>query len=424
MQSLILRLHLPSHDLAAIRKHARDTAELLGLESMQQTRLATAVSEIARNARDFAGGGTLEFGIDASASAPQGQCLVAQVSDDGPGIADIDAAVRGIPLASGRMSAGLAGSGRLVDRMSVASPPAGGTLVRMEIDLPRGAPALSTADVQRIAADLARRQPASPTQELEAQNRELLRIHQELRDKQAALEQADERKNQFVQTLVHELRTPLATLELNIALLRRDPGLTASGVHLRCDVMGRQTEQLTRLVDELMDAASVSQGKVQLRKAPSELNALVTSAVEMTGGAVAAKAHDLKVRLYGEPLWVEADAARLRQVICNLLQNSARYTPTHGVIEIDVGREEDKAVVKVVDNGIGIPGDLLPHVFDLFVQGEAKPPGSEGGLGIGLTLVHHLVARHGGEVDVASEGPDKGSTFTVTLPLIPDPAAR
>ncbi|MFI4927752.1 MAG: sensor histidine kinase, partial [Burkholderiales bacterium] len=150
---------------------------------------------------------------------------------------------------------------------------------------------------------------------------------------------------------VHELRTPLSTLDMNLALLRRMPELAASELLERCEVMGRQTAQLTKLVDELMDAASVSQGKVQLRKTPFELNALVTSAVEMTGGAVAAKAHDLKVRLYGEPLWVEADATRLRQVICNL-----------------------------------------------------------------------LVARHGGEVDVASDGPDKGSTFTVTLPLIPQPA--
>ncbi|MBK6007285.1 sensor histidine kinase [Ramlibacter ginsenosidimutans] len=422
MQSLILRLHLASHDLATIRKHARETAGLVGLEGLQQARMATAVSEIARNARDFAGGGMLEFRIEPSDTAPQGQCLVAQVSDDGPGIRDIDAAVRGVRLPSGRMSSGLAGSWRLVDRMSVVCPPPGGTVVRMEIDLPRGARTLSPADVQGIAAEIARRQPASPLQELEEQNRELLKIHQELRDKQAALEQADERKNQFVKTLVHELRTPLSTLDMNLALLRRKPELAAAELLARCEVMGRQTAQLTKLVDELMDAASVSQGKVQLRKAPSELNALVTSAVEMSGAAVAAKAHDLKVHLSGEPLWVEADATRLRQVICNLLQNSARYTPTRGVIEIDVARADNRAVVKVMDNGIGIPSDLLPHVFELFVQGEAKPPGSEGGLGIGLTLVHHLVARHGGEVDVASDGPDKGSTFTVTLPLIPKPA--
>lgn len=422
MQSLILRLHLASHDLATIRKHARETAGLVGLEGLQQARMATAVSEIARNARDFAGGGMLEFRIESSDTAAQGQCLVAQVSDDGPGIRDIDAAVRGVRLPSGRMSSGLAGTWRLVDRMSVVCPPPGGTVVRMEMDLPRAARTLSPADVQGIAAEIARRQPASPLQELEEQNRELLKIHQELRDKQAALEQADERKNQFVKTLVHELRTPLSTLDMNLALLRRKPELAAAALLERCEVMGRQTAQLNKLVDELMDAASVSQGKVQLRKAPSELNALVTSAVEMTGAAVAAKAHELKVHLYGEPLWVEADATRLRQVICNLLQNSARYTPTRGVIEIDVARADDRAVVKVIDNGIGIPGDLLPHVFELFVQGEGKPPGSEGGLGIGLTLVHHLVARHGGEVDVASDGPDKGSTFTVTLPLIPQPA--
>jgi signal transduction histidine kinase len=260
-------------------------------------------------------------------------------------------------------------------------------------------------------------------QELQQQNRELLRIHQELQQKQAALEQADDRKNQFVKTLVHELRSPLSTLELTLTILRRRPDLGAEELLRRCDVMGRQTQQLTRLVEEMMDVARVSQGKVGLDLQPSDLNALVSEAVEMTGGAIAAKAHEMKLHLHPQPVWVSGDRSRLTQVVCNLVQNSARYTPHSGRIDVDVLASEGQAILRVRDNGVGIAGAFLPHVFDLFVQGDTRPPGMEGGLGIGLTLVRHLVAGHGGDVSVASAGPDQGSTFTVRLPLIAAPAA-
>lgn len=417
MSSLILSLRLADMDLAAIRTHTRHAAEFVGLEGLQQTRLATAVSEIARNAAEFARQGTVEFLLVPSPVSRNAQCLVVEVRDHGPGIPDVEEALRGRRLPTGRTSMGIPGSRRLVDRLSIDLPADGGTLVRLEMDLPPGRPGPSTQDLRRMAEQILRA-PRSPLQELEQQNRELLRVHQELRDKQAELEKADERKNQFVKTLVHELRSPLSTLEMTLALLRRKPDMLPRDLLTRCDVMGRQTAQLTKLVDELMDAARVSQGKVELRRKPSELNALVAEAVEMTGAAIAAKDHQLTLRSCEEPLWVSADESRLTQVICNLIQNSARYTPRNGRIGIEVDRREGNGVVKVTDNGIGIAGDLLPHVFDLFVQGDTQAPGGAGGLGIGLTLVHHLVAIHGGEVSVASPGPDQGATFVVTLPLI------
>ncbi|MEJ8836163.1 ATP-binding protein [Ramlibacter sp. AN1133] len=422
MSSPILSLRLSEFELAGVRTCSREAAKLVGLEGLQQTRLATAVSEIARNALQHARGGSVEFFVEPSAPPDQGQCLVAQVSDEGPGIADIQAALSGQVLANGRISSGIPGSRRLVDRLDIRSSPPGGTVVRLETDLPRGARPLSPRDIEELAAELRRRRPVSAVQELQQQNRELLRIHQELQRKQAALEQADDRKNQFVKTLVHELRSPLSTLELTLTILRRRPDLGAEELLRRCDVMGRQTKQLTRLVEELMDVARVSQGKADLHKQPSELNALVAEAVEMTGGAIAAKAHDMELHLHPEPLWISADRSRLTQVVCNLIQNSARYTPRNGRIAVDVLRSEGQAVVRVIDNGVGIPGEFLPHVFDLFVQGDTRPPGMEGGLGIGLTLVHHLVASHGGDVSVASAGLDRGSTFTVRLPLIAQPA--
>jgi signal transduction histidine kinase len=420
MDNLLFSLSLTATDLAAVRSRSRETAEQVGLEGLQQTRLATAVSEIARNAVQFGKGGQVNF-LVGTAPDLQRQCLIAEVRDQGPGIPDVQAALRGLLLPTGRPAMGLVASRRLVDRMSVESSAATGTVVRLEMDLRAERPPLSEADLRRIAAQLAEREPPSALQELAQQNRELLKMHQELRDKQSALQKADDRKNQFVKTLVHELRNPLATLAMSVAVLKRKPDVGAAEVVRRCEVMGRQTAQLTKLVDELMDVARVSQGKVDLRKEPSELNALASHALEMTGAAIAAKSHDVTLMLNDEPLWVSADASRLTQVICNLIQNSARYTPAKGRIQVQVQRQDGKGIVKVVDNGIGISGDLLPHVFDLFVQGDSQRPEQEGGLGIGLTLVHHLVAKHGGEVSVTSAGTDQGSTFTVALPLIAGP---
>lgn len=422
MSTRILHLRLTEVDMAAVRAHTRAAAQAVGLEGLQQTRMATAVSEIARNAIDHGKDGVLEFLVDAS-SVDARPCLVVEIRDAGPGIADVPSALRGAPLAAGRVGMGIPGSGRLVDRMHLESSAGTGTRVRLEMDLPRGAPAFSAADLAGLGAKLRSLRPLSPLQELQEQNRELLRLHQELREKQSALELADERKNQFVKTLAHELRNPLSTLEMSLQLLRRKPDLSAEQVHQRYDAMGRQTAQLTRLVEELMDAARVSQGKLELSTQPSELNELITHAVEMTGAAVAAKSHAVTLHLNDRPLWVQADRPRLTQVLCNLIQNSARYTPREGAILIEVARSADTAVVRVTDNGKGISSELLPHVFELFVQGDARASDTQGGLGLGLTLVQHLVAGHGGQVSVASEGVDRGSTFTVRLPLIAEPAA-
>lgn len=417
-ETLLLSLSLAATDLAVVRSRSREMGEVVGLDTMQQTRLATAMSEVARNAMQFGGGGQINFLLAVAPDAPHRQSLVAEVRDQGPGIPDIGAALRGRVLESGRTSMGLPASRRLVDRMNISSQPQRGTVVRLEIDLRADRPRLGPADLQRIREQLLQSAPPSPLQEIAQQNHELLNVHQQLRDKQVALEKADDRKNQFVTTLAHELRSPLATLEMTIEILKRRPEVDPAELVKRCEVMQRQTAQMSRLVDELMDAARVSQGKVELRKEPSELNGLAARAVEMTGAAIAAKRHEIRMTPHREPLWVNADVARLTQVICNLIQNSARYTPAGGRIDIDVHRDGDKGVVTVVDNGIGIAGDLLPHVFDLFVQGESQQPGLEAGLGIGLTLVHHLVAGHGGEVSVASEGIDQGSTFSVSLPLL------
>lgn len=416
--NVVLSVPVSAQSGARLRTHVREIAELAGLDGLQQTRFSTAVSEIARNAVQYAGGGRATFLIGPSPDARYRQCVIAEIRDPGPGIVDLDRALRGFALATGRQTMGIPGSARLVDRMAIEARPEGGTLVRLEMDIPSLAPHLDAAALDAMAGQLARRKLHSPLEEVEQQNRELLKIHQQLREKQAELERADLRKNHFITTLGHELRTPLATLDLSLAVLRLKPDLNPAELTKRCEVMARQTAQLTQLVDDLMDASRVSGGKVQLRKDRLELNDLVMRSVEMTSAAMQAKGHEVQVLAAPEPVWVLGDRPRLTQVLGNLLQNAARYTPARGSIAVKVRQTKGLAMVDVIDNGVGIAPELMPHVFDLFVQGEAQVAGGAGGLGIGLTLVRHLVTDHGGSVEVASAGVDQGSRFTITLPLM------
>jgi signal transduction histidine kinase len=181
--------------------------------------------------------------------------------------------------------------------------------------------------------------------------------------------------------------------------------------------MARQTEQMTRLVSDLMDVSRVSQGKVELARLPVELNELLAQSVEMTSSAMEAKQHTLHVQRSEGELWTLGDASRLRQVFANLLQNAARYTPEGGTVVVTARRDDRDAVVSVSDNGLGIDPETLPHIFDLFVQGHPGAADGHSGLGIGLTLVRRLVREHGGEVTAESRGRGHGSLFTVRLPL-------
>ncbi len=414
MSQSLLVAPVTSESLANLRTRARRIGELVGLEGLQQTRFSTAVSEIARNAVEYATSASAEFLVDGS---QRPQRLVARITDAGPGFKDLEAVLAGRWTRDGRPAMGIVGSRRLVNSLTIDSPAEGGAVVVLEVALPASAPLHSPEQLAAIA-ELLRldRTPQSLMEELQQQNRELLRIHQELRDKHLQLERADDFKNQFVVTLAHELRNPLSTLQLSLDFFKRMPDMSPADVRSRHEVMQRQTTQLNKLVEGLLDAARVSQGKVQLDLRPVELNRLIADALEMTEGAIAAKAHKVSVELHDEPLWVSADASRLKQVMCNLVQNSARYTAPNGAIAIRVQRIDTLAVVEVADNGVGISADDLPNIFSLFAQGSATSQ-AQAGLGIGLTLVRQLVHEHGGTVLAASDGANQGSRFTVSLPL-------
>jgi PAS domain S-box-containing protein len=234
----------------------------------------------------------------------------------------------------------------------------------------------------------------------------------------SALAEADRQKDEFIAILSHELRNPLAPIRYALPVLEREPiGETARRA---VQVIGRQVEHLTHLVDDLLDVSRITRGKIDLRPEQVTLESLVSAAVEAASPAIAAARHSLEIAVSDEPVWLRVDRARMTQVLTNLLNNSAKYTPRGGRIEIDACREEGRAVVRVRDNGMGIPADALPHVFGMFRQVD-RPDKSQGGLGIGLGLVKRLVEMHGGSVEASSEGCGQGAEFVVAVPVADDP---
>jgi len=242
------------------------------------------------------------------------------------------------------------------------------------------------------------------------------RLDEELQRRVEELADADQRKDEFLAMLSHELRNPLAAISNACHALReREAGNPRSADLLA--MVSRQVRHLARLVDDLLDVSRFTRGLTELRTGRIELASAIAGAVETTRSMIEARGLTLLVTPADEPLWLEADSTRIEQILSNLLNNAAKFTEPGGSIEIAAERQGGEAVLRVKDSGAGIAPDLLPHVFDLFVQGERSLDRSHGGLGIGLTLVRNLVERHGGKVEAASGGPGRGSTLTVRLPL-------
>jgi signal transduction histidine kinase/CheY-like chemotaxis protein len=237
--------------------------------------------------------------------------------------------------------------------------------------------------------------------------------HQETAARLAAAVQA---KDQFLAMLAHELRNPLAPIRIATQIISMRE-TSNPPVQKAREIIDRQVGHLTRLLEDLFDVSRITSGKVQLRKETVNLATAIANALEASRGLIEERTHALSVSLPEKALFVDADPLRLEQVIINLVNNAARYTPPNGHIAVTASRENAEAVLRVRDDGVGIPGHVLPHVFDLFTQAERSLARSEGGLGIGLTIVRNLVELHGGTVAADSDGPGLGSEFIVRLPL-------
>ena len=255
-----------------------------------------------------------------------------------------------------------------------------------------------------LATDLARRAA------LALQNARLLQ----------ALRDADRIKDVFLVTLAHELRNPLAPIANGLSIISRAPDDRAR-VQQVCAMIGRQVQELTRLVDDLLDVSRIATGKIQIAPQVTNLLSILGAAVEMSRSHIEAARHQLVLSFTQEPIPILADPARLCQVFTNLLNNAVKYTPRGGRIEVSVQMLLEEVVVRVRDNGVGIEPQMLRHVFGLFTQGPQQGEQRAGGLGIGLSLVDGLVRLHGGRVEALSPGLDQGSEFAVYLPR-PAPA--
>jgi len=275
----------------------------------------------------------------------------------------------------------------------------------------------------RVFADLYRK-----TREAERLNRELedrvvertqeleraVQTQMELSDR---LREADRRKDEFLALLAHELRNPLAPIVNAIGVMRQAQDLSPELTWCR-DVIDRQSRQLTRLVDDLLDVSRITRGKIRLRSERVDLARVIEGAVETSRPGIDARRHELLVTLPKRPIELEGDSARLTQVVANLLNNAVKFQEEGGRIDLSVDRDGDFALIAVRDHGFGIPADALKRVFELFTQGDRESDRTQGGLGIGLSLVRNLVELHGGFVSAHSAGPGRGSTFIVRLPCL------
>jgi signal transduction histidine kinase/DNA-binding response OmpR family regulator len=231
------------------------------------------------------------------------------------------------------------------------------------------------------------------------------------------LQNADDQKSEFLAMLGHELRNPLAPIRNAVEMLRI-AGSDQTRLTWVQGIIERQVKHLTRLVDDLLDVSRITRGKIELQLAPLEVSTVVSAAVETSMPLMDSRKHRLTVSIPPKALWIRADAGRIAQVMGNLLNNAAKYTPEDGRISLTVEQEADEVVFRVADTGIGLSEDMRLRIFDLFAQGQRPPNSLHEGLGVGLTLVRRLVELHGGSVDARSAGLNKGSEFVVRLPML------
>lgn len=240
---------------------------------------------------------------------------------------------------------------------------------------------------------------------------------------EAKANEADRRKDEFLATLAHELRNPLAPIRNSLQLLRLsgELGPSLAPVH---EIMERQVNHMVRLIDDLLDVSRIARGKVQLRLETVELTTIVAEAVEILRPQIDAMGQQLALSVPAEPMFLEADPVRLLQIIGNLLHNASKYTNAGGHIWFKARREEAEAIISIRDTGVGIPAPMLPRVFEMFAQADRSLTRAQGGLGIGLTLVKSFVEMHRGRIEARSDGPNQGSEFVVRLPLVADSQGR
>jgi signal transduction histidine kinase/CheY-like chemotaxis protein len=428
-------------DVVGARQRARQLAELLGFDAREQTRIATSVSEIARNAFRYAGGGKVEFEIEGE-TAPQ--LLVIRVIDEGPGIHRLDEVLDGTYRSSTGMGIGLIGSRRLMDRWEIHSAPDEGTRVTLGKLLPEGAPLLTPAAAGKLVSRLAALPQATTMAEVQSQNAELLAALAELQDKQdkllemareledtnrgvvalyaeldekaTHLRRADEMKSRFLSNMSHEFRTPLNSVRaLCTLLLTRMDGPLTSEQETQVKFIAKATEDLTELVNDLLDLAKIEAGKVDVRAASFEVAELFSALRGMLKPLLVTETVDL-VFDAGEGLpAMFTDENKVSQILRNFISNALKFTE-RGSVRVEARLEGEAIVFAVRDTGIGIAQEDQEMIFEEFTQVPSALQRRVKGTGLGLPLCRRLATLLGGEVWVESEA-GNGSRFFARVPV-------
>jgi signal transduction histidine kinase/CheY-like chemotaxis protein len=436
-------------DVVTARQRARQISALLGYNQQDQTRLATAVSEITRNAYQYAGGGRLDFSIDLR-SRPQFFWM--HVSDRGPGIRELDAALSGVYISATGMGIGLSGTSRLMDRFHVDSSPAGGTTVRFGKPVPAGKNAIHAADIGKLCSIVAQQHTPSITEEVERQNREILQtldalrlreselerrqqdlarlnleleetnrgliaLYAELDEKAVALKRSTEMKSRFLSHVSHEFRTPLnSVLALTRLLLERCDGELTREQEKQVSYIRDAARQLAEIVNDLLDLAKVEAGKTDIRLTNIDVSQFLAATRALMRPIASQETVTL---VFDEPppnLTLESDESKLGQILRNLISNALKFTQ-EGEVRVSVHLSEARNAVefRVKDTGIGIDQKDQERIFQEFSQIEHPLQRQVKGTGLGLPLARSLAVLLGGTLAVESSV-GVGSTFTLTLP--------
>ena len=430
-------------DVVLARQRARQIAALIGFQGQDQTRLATAVSEIARNAVAYAGGGKIEFLIEGN-TAPQ--VFAMRVSDQGPGIADLPSILAGVYRSPTGMGLGILGARRLMDHLDITSTP-GGTSVVLKRIVPRHVGLIGSQAIARIVAELAKRASSDPVEEAQRQNQELLRtleelntrqeeltalnreledtnrgvvaLYAELDEKADHLRRADELKSRFLSNMSHEFRTPVNSIQsLARLLLERTDGDLTAEQERQVTFIRKAAEGLAELVDDLLDLAKVEAGKIEIRPVEFDVDHLFGALRGMLRPLLLNESVSL---VFDEPddiPLLHTDEGKVSQILRNFISNAVKFTE-RGEVRVSARRTADGDAVAfaVADTGIGIAAEDQERIFHEFTQIDSPIQRRVRGTGLGLPLCRKLAELLGGEVSVAST-PGVGSTFTAVIPRI------
>ena len=430
-------------DVVFVRQRARQIAALLEFDAHEQTRISTAVSEIARNAFLYAQGGRAQFSIEGALP----EHLIIRISDRGQGISNLPAILAGHYSSDTGLGLGLLGAKRLMDAFSADSVPGHGTTVVLGKALPARAPTVTPQLVLRISAELAKLAPTSPLDEIRLQNIELLRALDELRsrqldldrmyrevadantqlgDKAVALERtaasegaaraeaeaAVATRDLLLAIVSHDLRSPLSVIVTSAAVLQRTTIGGTAGEHVdqSAQMILRSAARMERLIADLLDLAQIQAGRLAVDRVLHDVAVLIRDCVEMMKPLAATRNLE---GMTSAGLHVRCDRDRVLQILSNLVGNAIKFTPEGGSITIEAHPDAHEVRFSVRDTGRGIPEEELPRIFDRFWQAARK---NRAGIGLGLSIAKGLVEAHGGRLSVESRL-GAGTTFFFTLPL-------